>query len=214
MKPVEFPVKPEEILQLFVESQTSELFCIQLHIDLLFVGYNDYIVILRRTDQGHFDYEHIISVKYNNEDQASISSFIVDDQQLWISSANILSIYDISDDKKTYGLLMKTAFDDENDTCESMIAVNGFIWCGSTYGKLYVFRTDNYDLSKSFDGHHDKIRSLCIMTDKYLCSGSSSNDTSIAIWKIQSETKCSSLLTSSRPTTHRRSTLRILQNFL
>ncbi|CAF1541290.1 unnamed protein product [Didymodactylos carnosus] len=211
-------LKTNEILQSFIK-KTSKLFRIQLTNDLLIVGYSDYILILRRTSQDRFVYEYIISVKYNSQDERAINSFIAYNNQLWISSANILSIYNISD--KTYKLLMKTAIDDENDTCESMIVSNGFIWCGSSRGKLYVFRMDNYDLSKSYDGHHDKIRSLCVMTDKYLCSGSSSNDTSIAIWKTQQETKRTSLATvslSSNPLTNtmtrRSSTLRILQNFL
>ena len=112
-----------------------------------------------------------------------INSFLIYNQQLWISTSYIIYIYSINHEnrKNSYKLIMKKHLDD--DHLLTMLGFSDHIWAGSARGNVYIFRMDNYELSKTFDGHKDGVCCLCPMLDKYVISGSQQGDTSIVIWE-------------------------------
>ena len=168
---------------------------IQVYNDLLFACYHeDYIVILRMNDSNIYKYEHAISVKYKTGESIVIDAFLVYNEQLWISTGCIVSVYNVKnnneqhqkqtaseDDDNGYNLIVKRPV--EGDCVITMLGFDGFLWAGSYNGSVYVFRMDNYELYKTFTGHRDSVRSLCSLFDTYVVSGSGQNDTSIAIWE-------------------------------
>ena len=76
---------------------------------------------------------------------------------------------------------MKKPVDD--DRLITMLGLSDFIWAGSLHGNIYVFRMDNFELHKTFAGHHDSVCCLCSILDMYVISSSAQNDTSIAVWE-------------------------------
>jgi len=77
---------------------------------------------------------------------------------------------------------MKKHLDD--DHLLTMLGVSDYIWAGSSRGNVYIFRMDNYELLKTFDGHKDGVCCLCPMLNtSYILSGSQQYDTSIVIWE-------------------------------
>jgi WD40 repeat protein len=167
-----------------IPSSSDKLESIHVYEDLIFAGYHDdYILILRISDSNIYTYEHLISVKYKAGDSTPIDSFIVYNKQLWISTGCIVYIFNVNntDKEHSYNLLMKKPVDE--DHLITMIGFSGYIWAGSLRGNVYVFRMDNYELYKTFAGHHDSVCILCSMLDMYVFSGSAQNDTSIAIWE-------------------------------
>ena len=166
-----------------VPSPSDELDRIQIYDDLLFACYrNDYILVLRISHSNTLIYEQLISVKYKTAESTLIDSFLVYKNQLWVSAGCIVHIFDVDTAKKEnpYNLLMKKPVDDDHLT--TMLGFSGYIWAGSLRGNVYVFRMDNYELYKTYAGHHDIVCCLCPLLDAYVASGSSVNDTSIAIW--------------------------------
>jgi WD40 repeat protein len=71
----------------------------------------------------------------------------------------------------------------EEDHLLTMLGVSDYIWAGSTRGNIYIYRMDNYELLKKFDGHKDAVCCLCPMFDIYIISGSQQYDTSIVVWE-------------------------------
>jgi len=167
-----------------IPSPNDKLERIQTYEDLLFACYrDDYIIVLRLSDSNTYKYEHLISVEYKAGESVPIDSFVVYNQQLWVSKGCIISIFNVqnTNDENAYNLLMKTPVDDDN--LVTMLGYQGYIWAGSLNGNVYVFRMDNYELYKTFAGHRDSVWCLCSMLDMYVVSGSAQNDTSIAIWE-------------------------------
>lgn len=166
-----------------VPSPSDELARIQIYDDLLFACYyNDYILVLRISHSNTLSHEQLISVKYKGNESTLIDSFVVYKNQLWISAGCIVHIFDVNKSKNQspYNLLMKKPVDDDHLT--TMLGFSGYIWAGSLRGNVYVFRMDNYELYKTYAGHHDAVCCLCPMFDAHVASGSGVNDTSIAIW--------------------------------
>ncbi|CAF2337555.1 unnamed protein product [Rotaria sp. Silwood2] len=182
-----------------IPATTDKLERIQIYNDLLFACYRyDYILILRISDSNTYTFEHLISVKYKTGDSTPVDSFIVYNKQLWVSSGCIIYIFNVNNtnDENSYNLLMKKPVDD--DCLITMLGFSGHIWAGSLHGNVYVFRMDNYELHKTFAGHHAGVCSLCSMLDMYVLSGSLQNDTSIAIWEnIQTQNNGTNALASS-----------------
>jgi hypothetical protein len=174
--------------------------------DLLFAGYdNDYILIFRISDSNTFTFEHMISVKYKTGDAITIDSFLVYHRQLWISTGCILHIFnvDVNNENKNgnaYNLLMKKPVDEDN--LITMLGFCGSIWAGSLCGKIYGYRMDNYELFKTFDGHHDGVCSLCSMRDMYVISGSARCDRSIGIWQTVQPPQSTATTVRKRSTTN------------
>jgi WD40 repeat protein len=161
----------------------NELKYIQIYEDLLFTGYrDDYILIFRISNSNTYVYEQIVSVKYQDH-SIPINSFLIYNEQLWISASYIIYVFKINSTKtkKSYDLIMKNHLDD--DHLLTMLGVSGYIWAGSSRGNVYIFRMDNYELLKTFDGHKDGVCCLCPMLDTYIISGSQQYDTSIVIWE-------------------------------
>jgi len=162
---------------------SNELKYIQIYEDLLFTGYrDDYILIFRINNSNTYNYEQIVSVKYQDR-STPINSFLVYNQQLWISASYIIYVFNINSRKQkiSYDLIMKKHLDD--DHLLTMLGVSDYIWAGSSRGNVYIFRMDNYELLKTFDGHKDGVCCLCPMFDTYIISGSQQYDTSIVIWE-------------------------------
>lgn len=160
----------------------NDLKTIQIYEDLLFACYrDDYILIFRANNFNTYAYDQMISVRYN--DTIPINSFLVYNQQVWISACYIIYIYNInmSNKKKSFDLLMKSHLDD--DHLLTMLGVNDYIWAGSSRGNVYIFRMDNYERIKTFNGHKDGVNCLCSMLDTYVISGSQQYDTSIVVWE-------------------------------
>ena len=175
---VSVPTKPEEQIL----NTPNELKTIQMYEDLLFACYrDDYILIFRANTTNTYTYDQMISVRYNST--IPINSFLVYNHQLWISACYIIYIYNINtrNKKKSYDLVMKNHLDD--DHLLTMLGVSDYIWAGSSRGNVYVFRMDNYERFKTFNGHKDGVCSLCSMLDRYIISGSGQSDTSIVIWE-------------------------------
>jgi len=122
-------------------------------------------------------------VKYRIHDSVLIDSFLAYNNQLWVSTACIIWIFNVNKtkDQDAFSLIMRIPVDDDN--LVTMLGFSGYIWAGSLNGKVYVFRMDNYELYKTFAGHRDSVWCLCSMLDKYVVSGSAQNDTSIVIWE-------------------------------
>jgi WD40 repeat protein len=161
---------------------TNELKTIQVYEDLLFACYrDDYILIFHANNFNSYNYDQMVSVRYN--DTIPINSFHVYNQQLWISACYIIYIYDISttNKKRSYKLIMKSHLDD--DHLLTMLGVCDYIWAGSSRGNIYIFRTDNFERLRTFNGHKDGVCCLCPMLDTYVISGSQQFDTSIVIWE-------------------------------
>ena len=76
----------------------------------------------------------------------------------------------------------------EDDHLLTMLGYSGYIWAGSSRGNVYIFRMDNYELLKTFNGHKDGVCCLCSMLDMYIISGSQQYDTSIVIWENEQTT--------------------------
>ena len=167
-----------------IPSANDKLERIQIYGDLLFACYrNDYIMILRMTNSNTYTYEHIISVEYKTDAAVSIDSFLVYNKQIWVATGCIISIFNVNntDENNRYNLFMKTPVDE--DHVVTMLGVSGFVWAGSTNGKVYVFRMDTQELYKTFAGHYDSVCCLSSMLDTYVISGSGPRDTSIVLWE-------------------------------
>lgn len=176
-------------------SATDRLERIQVYTDLLFACYReDYIMVLRMSEANTYKYEHLISVKYKSGDSISIDAFLVYNQQLWVSTGCIVSVFNVpnaeeensliqisEENENGYNLIVKRPVEDDNVV--TMLGFSGYLWAGSLNGNVYVFRMDNYELYKTFTGHHDSVWSLCSMLGMYVVSGSAQKDTSIAIWE-------------------------------
>lgn len=183
---------------------TDKLERIQVYENLLFACYrDDYIIILRKTDSNTYIYEHLISSKYKTGVSVPIDSFLVYNQQLWISSGYIMSIFNINNtnDDNSYNLIMKIPVDDDN--LLTMFGFSGYIWAGSASGKVYIYRMDNYELYKTYYGHRGNVLCLCPIFDTYIASGSAQNYPSIAIWddvqKSVSRPRASSSISIANP---------------
>ncbi|KAG9355401.1 hypothetical protein JZ751_000239 [Albula glossodonta] len=75
-------------------------------------------------------------------------------------------------------------------TC--MIKVKKQIWVGSwgssqgkARGKIYVVDTERHSVEKELVAHTDSVQALCSAEDRYILSGSASEDGKIAIWKVE-----------------------------
>jgi WD40 repeat protein len=164
-----------------IPSSTDKLERLQIYEDLLFACYrNDYMLILRISDPNTYTFEHLISVKYKAGESVPIDSFCVYNKQVWASTGSIIHIFDVNN-KNSYSLLMKKPVDD--DHLSVMLGFSNYIWAGSLSGNVYIYRMDNYELYKTFAGHHGSVCCLCSMLDMYVVSGSAQSDTSIAIWE-------------------------------
>ena len=160
----------------------NELNSIQTYEDLLFACFrDDYVLIFRANNFNSYTYEQMVSVRYN--DTIPISCFVVYNEQLWISACYIVYIYKINmNNKKTsFDLLMKNHLDE--DHLLTMLGMSDHIWAGSFRGNVYIFRMDNYERLKTFNGHKDGVCSLCPMSDTFVISGSQQYDTSIVVWE-------------------------------
>jgi WD40 repeat protein len=173
------PIEPDENYS----STPNELKTIQIYKNLLFACYrDDYILIFHIDDSNTYRYDQLISVKYKNY-SIPINSFLVYNQQLWISASYIIHVFHIKNTKakNSFNLIMKKHIDD--DHLLTMLGVSDYIWAGSSRGNVYIFRMDNYELLKTFDGHKDGVCCLCPMLDTYVISGSQQYDRSIVIWE-------------------------------
>jgi WD40 repeat protein len=83
----------------------------------------------------------------------------------------------------------------DEDHLLTMLGVSDYIWAGSSRGNVYIFRMDNYERLKTFNGHKHGVCCLCSMLDMYVISGSQEHDTSIVIWE---NIKTNSFLTNTR----------------
>ncbi|XP_028673916.2 DENN domain-containing protein 3 isoform X1 [Erpetoichthys calabaricus] len=73
-----------------------------------------------------------------------------------------------------------------------MIKVKNQVWIGSrgisqgkSKGKIYVVDVVKYSVEKELVAHTDVVQALCSAEDRYVLSGSSSEDGKIAIWKVE-----------------------------
>nr|XP_015213003.1 PREDICTED: DENN domain-containing protein 3 isoform X2 [Lepisosteus oculatus] len=73
-----------------------------------------------------------------------------------------------------------------------MIKVKNQIWVGSQgktpgkpRGKIYVVDTEKHSVEKELVAHTDCVQALCSAEDRYVLSGSASEDGKIAIWKVE-----------------------------
>jgi WD40 repeat protein len=168
----------------------KDLKSIQIYENLLFAGYqDDYILIFRITDSNRYAYDHIVSVKYKDEDSMPINSFLAYNQQLWVSAGYVIYVFSLNNrnTRNPYNLIMKQHSDD--DHLLTMLGFSDYVWAGSSRGNVYVFRMDNYEIYKTFEGHKDGVCCLCPMLDMYIISGSQQFDTSIVIWDNVSATE-------------------------
>ncbi|CAF3630537.1 unnamed protein product [Adineta steineri] len=166
-----------------ISTLSNELKTIQIYDNLLFACYrDDYILIFRIINLDTFIYEDILSVKYTPESSMPIHSFLVYKHQLWISTSCIISVFNINygNKKNSYHLIMKKHLED--DHLLTMLGFSNYICAGSARGYVYIFRMDNYELYKTFDGHKDGVCCLCSILDMYIISGSQEDDTSIVVW--------------------------------
>ncbi|KAG2464964.1 DEND3 protein, partial [Polypterus senegalus] len=56
---------------------------------------------------------------------------------------------------------------------------------GKSKGKIYVVDVVKYSVEKELVAHTDVVQALCSAEDRYVLSGSSSEDGKIAIWKVE-----------------------------
>jgi WD40 repeat protein len=177
---VSSPTTPNETIL----TPTNRLKSIQIYANRVFACYHDdYILIFGITESNTYLYEDKISVKYKTDCSMPINSFLIYNQQLWISASYIIYVYriDQENNRNSYKLIMKKHLAD--DHLLTMLGFSDHIWAGSLCGNVYIFRMDNYELVKMFNGHKDGVRCLCPMLDKYVISGSQQDDTSIVIWE-------------------------------
>ena len=156
---------------------------IQVYDERLFASYKyDYVLVFRLAESGSYRLETLISVKYKIGESIPIDSFIVYKDQLWVATGNILHFFNVSmrASNNFYNPIMKRPIED--DRLVSMIGFSDYIWAGSLRGNIYVFLMDNYELYKTFAGHTDSVVCLSSMLNRYVISGASAKDRSIAIW--------------------------------
>lgn len=166
-----------------VPAEKDKLDRIQIYDERLFACYqNDYVLVFRLSESGSYVYETLISVKYKVGESIPIDSFVVYKDQLWIATGNILHFFNVSmtASNNFYNPIMKRPIED--DRLISMIGFSDYIWAGSLRGNIYVFLMHNYELYRTFSGHTDSVCCLSSMLDRYVISGASAKDRSIAIW--------------------------------
>lgn len=73
-----------------------------------------------------------------------------------------------------------------------MIRVKKQIWVGGTglsqgkpKGKIYVIDAEKKKVEKELVAHTDMVKTLCSAEDRYVLSGSGSEEGKIAIWKVE-----------------------------
>lgn len=58
------------------------------------------------------------------------------------------------------------------------------IWAGANNSVVFVWDLESHQLSKELRCHGDSVRSLCLVNDEYVVSGSGSHDGTIVAWKL------------------------------
>uniref|UniRef100_A0A8C9W8E9 DENN domain-containing protein 3 n=1 Tax=Scleropages formosus TaxID=113540 RepID=A0A8C9W8E9_SCLFO len=73
-----------------------------------------------------------------------------------------------------------------------MIRVKDQVWAGcrggvggKAKGKIYVVDSEKCTVEKELAGHTDMVQALCSAEDRYVLSGTASEDGKIAIWKVE-----------------------------
>lgn len=111
---------------------------------------------------------------------------------IWVSckSLGFIWIWDLD----SFELKMRTAVEvDESNGFRTLIQANNKIWAGSKNGKISVFCAKTFEHEKSINAHKDTIRSICLVNNRFVVSGSGSKDGTIAIWKTENISKAKTL---------------------
>ena len=59
------------------------------------------------------------------------------------------------------------------------------VWIGTKEGRLFIFDSDSRKLVKWMVAHNDAVRAMCVASDRYVLSGSGSQDGKVMIWKTE-----------------------------
>ncbi|XP_061111256.1 DENN domain-containing protein 3 isoform X1 [Conger conger] len=117
-------------------------------------------------------------------------TFLTEKDQVWTGCADVaeLCIWDTRDLSKPYQRIPLA--DCKGVTC--MIRVKNQIWVGcqglsygKVRGKIYVVDMERLSVEKELVAHTDSVQALCSAEDRYVLSGSASEDGKIAIWKVE-----------------------------
>ncbi|XP_060051903.1 DENN domain-containing protein 3 isoform X2 [Erinaceus europaeus] len=111
-------------------------------------------------------------------------------EQLWAACTGYASIY-IWSLKDTDWVCERIPLQ-ECFEIKCMIRVKKQIWVGGTglsqgkpKGKIYVIDAEKKKVEKELVAHTDMVKTLCSAEDRYVLSGSGSEEGKIAIWKVE-----------------------------
>ncbi|XP_030638253.1 DENN domain-containing protein 3 [Chanos chanos] len=162
----------------------DRLSSIQIYNGSLWCGARDCITELKKTG---LQYRKICLPQDPKKMETYFSSFvrIPESGQIWTCYADSSVLYVWNDKDFTKPQNKVKLPHSYGITC--MIRVKNQIWVGCQSrmkGKIFVVNIEELSIEKELLAHTDSVLSLCTAEDRYVLSGSGSQDGKIAIWKV------------------------------
>ncbi|KAI5281101.1 Denn Domain-Containing Protein 3 [Manis pentadactyla] len=168
---------------------SGRLSSLRLHSGHLWCCTSDSIVVV--TTDGLLHQELKLNENFKEQSTSFLSFQLLPEQeQLWVARAGcedicVWSLQDLAQPPTRIHL-------QDCSAVSCLIRVKRQIWVGGTglsqgksKGKIYVIDAERKTVEKELVAHLDAVKTLCSAEDRYVLSGSGSEEGKIAIWKVE-----------------------------